>query len=244
MDVTRSSPKELLALHATVAEELRTLGITRSSNNPTGDLAEYLFCKAFSWAQAGNSNRNIDATAADGTRYQIKGHRMTRHSKSRQLSGIRDFQGRHFDFLAGVVFTETYEVLRAAIIPYGVPDDATAETKAEVKKLLTKHLIGALRACLKTIPPAATPSNRVPFTDLRAWAIAAGWNGDIHAATIGDNDWMSLCNASGRRRPTAQSHFSEGNTCTISEGRWTTNLLLRSRQRILANLALTSFNLR
>jgi hypothetical protein len=120
MDITGFSPKELLALHATVAEELRTRGITRSSNNPTGDLAEYLFCKAFSWVQAGNSNRGIDATAADGTRYQIKGRRMTRHSKSRQLSGIRDFQGRHFDFLAGVVFTETYEVLRAAIIPYVV----------------------------------------------------------------------------------------------------------------------------
>jgi hypothetical protein len=120
MDITGFSPKELLALHATVAEELRTRGITRSSNNPTGDLAEYLFCKVFSWVQAGNSNRSIDATAADGTRYQIKGRRMTRYSKSRQLSGIRDFQGRHFDFLAGVVFTETYEVLRAAIIPYVV----------------------------------------------------------------------------------------------------------------------------
>jgi hypothetical protein len=120
MDVTQFSPKELLTLHATVAEELRTRGITRSSNNPTGDLAEYLFCKAFSWTQAGNSNRNIDATAADGTRYQIKGRRMTRHNKSRQLSGIRDFQGRHFDFLAGVVFTENYEVFRAAIVPYAV----------------------------------------------------------------------------------------------------------------------------
>jgi hypothetical protein len=120
MDITGFSPKELLALHATVAEELRTRGITRSSNNPTGDLAEYLFCKAFAWVQAGNSNRSIDATAADGTRYQIKGRRMTRHSKSRQLSGIRDFQGCHFDFLAGAVFTESYEVLRAAIIPYAV----------------------------------------------------------------------------------------------------------------------------
>jgi hypothetical protein len=120
MDITRLSPKELLALHATVAEELRTRGITRSSNNPTGDLAEYLFCKAFSWTQAGNSNRNIDATASDGTPYQIKGRRMTRHNKSRQLSGIRDFAGRHLEFLAGAVFTESYEVFRAAIIPYAV----------------------------------------------------------------------------------------------------------------------------
>jgi hypothetical protein len=118
IDVSGFSPKELLTLHATVAEELRSRGITRSSNNPTGDLAEYLFCKAFGWSQAGNSNANIDATAPDGMRYQIKGRRMTRHNKSRQLSGIRDFQGRHFDYLAGAVFMESYEVFRAAIIPY------------------------------------------------------------------------------------------------------------------------------
>jgi hypothetical protein len=118
IDVSGLSPKELLTLHATVAEELRSCGITRSSNNPTGDLAEYLLCKALGWSQAGNSNANIDATAPDGMRYQIKGRRMTRHNKSRQLSGIRDFQARHFDYLAGAVFMESYEVFRAAIIPY------------------------------------------------------------------------------------------------------------------------------
>ncbi len=134
MDVTQFSPKELLTLHATVAEELRVRGITRSSNNPTGDLAEYLFCKAFAWTQAGNSNRNIDATASDGKRYQIKGRRITRHNKSRQLSGIRDFQGHHFDFLAGVVFTENYEVLRAAIIPYTV-----VETRATFVTHTSSH---------------------------------------------------------------------------------------------------------
>src|SRR5665213_655874 len=84
--------------------------------------------------------------------------------------------------------------LRASRWPfqYHLPDDAAAETKAEVKRLLTKHLVGAVRACLKTIPLTAPPSNRVPFTNLRAWAIAAGWNGDVHAVTIGDNDWMSF----------------------------------------------------
>jgi hypothetical protein len=42
---------ELLALHAAVSEELRERNVLRSANNPTGDLAEYLFCKAFGWAQ-------------------------------------------------------------------------------------------------------------------------------------------------------------------------------------------------
>ena len=102
-DIARVTAAQLLALHASVAEELRRRGITRSSNNPTGDFAEYLFCKAFPWTQAGNSNAHLDAVGPDGTRYQIKGRRMTRHNKSRQLSAIRNLDGSHFDVLAGVL---------------------------------------------------------------------------------------------------------------------------------------------
>jgi hypothetical protein len=115
--VTQLTPSELLKLHSEVSEELRTRGISRSSNSPTGDLAEYLFCKAFGWTQAGNSMANIDAIGEDGGRYQIKGRRITRHQGSRQLSALRDLAGGHFDFLAGVIFSEDYTVLRAAIIP-------------------------------------------------------------------------------------------------------------------------------
>ncbi len=120
LEISQLSAIELLALHAVVAEELRERGLTRSSNNPTGDLAEYLFCKAFGWTRTGNSNANIDAIAENGARYQIKGRRMTRHNRSRQMSAIRDFSGRHFDFLAGVLFTEHYGIHRAALIPYAV----------------------------------------------------------------------------------------------------------------------------
>src|SRR5436309_8455473 len=120
-DLSRWSPRELLALHAQIAEELRTRGITRSSNNPTGDLAEYLFCKAFGWKQAGNSNANIDAIGdPGGIRYQVKGRRMTRRNHSRQLSAIRDLGSARFDFLAGVLFSEDYSIVRAAIIPRAV----------------------------------------------------------------------------------------------------------------------------
>jgi hypothetical protein len=120
MEVATLSPAELLSLHARISEELRSRGITRSSNNPTGDFAEHLFCRAFGWIQSGNSNANIDATSENGTRYQIKGRRMTRHNRSRQLGAIRDFDGRHFDFLAAVLFTEDYGVSRAALVPYAI----------------------------------------------------------------------------------------------------------------------------
>ena len=120
MDLTGLTPPELLVLHSQVADELRERGITRSSNNPTGDLAEYLFCKAFGWEQAGNSQANIDAIAPDGTRYQIKGRRITRFNNSRQMSAIRDMAESRFDFLAGVIFKEDYTVLRAALVPHSV----------------------------------------------------------------------------------------------------------------------------
>jgi hypothetical protein len=119
-EIASLSAKELLIFHAKISDELRNRGITRSANNPTGDLAEYLFCKAFDWVQSGNSSPNVDATGKDGTLYQIKGRRLTRLSKSRQLSAIRDFAGRHFDFLAAILFTEEYAVFRAALVPYAV----------------------------------------------------------------------------------------------------------------------------
>lgn len=66
MDMSGLTPPELLVLHAKVADEFRERGVTRSSNNPTGDLAEYLFCRAFGWDRAGNSKASIDAVGADG----------------------------------------------------------------------------------------------------------------------------------------------------------------------------------
>jgi hypothetical protein len=66
------SVAELLALHAAIGQQLRERGIVRSANNPTGDLAEFLFCRAFGWEQASNSKRGYDAKGHDGTLYQIK----------------------------------------------------------------------------------------------------------------------------------------------------------------------------
>jgi hypothetical protein len=85
IDLAALSAPELLSLHGRVADMLRERGVTRSSNNPTGDLAEHLFCKAFGWQQENNSKAQFDAVAPNGDKYQIKGRRVTRHNKSRQL---------------------------------------------------------------------------------------------------------------------------------------------------------------
>lgn len=114
------SVAELLVLHAQIGEELRDRGVVRSANNPTGDLAEYLFCTAFGWRQEPNSKHGYDATGPDGVRYQIKGRRIHRRNKSRQLSAIRDIEGGHFDVLAAVLFDDDFNVMKAALVPVSI----------------------------------------------------------------------------------------------------------------------------
>lgn len=114
------SVSELLSLYAGIGEALRERGVVCSANNPTGDLAEYLFCQVFGWVQAPNSEKGFDATGLEGTRYQIKGRRIHRRNKSRQLSAIRDLSGKHFDILAAVLFDDDFRITRAALIPLDV----------------------------------------------------------------------------------------------------------------------------
>lgn len=56
-DLKQITVAELLRLHAGTGDELRSREVVRSSNNPTGDYAEYLFCKAFGWQQARTRER-------------------------------------------------------------------------------------------------------------------------------------------------------------------------------------------
>lgn len=113
-DLTSS---DLLRLHSAVTDQLRARGVVRSANNPVGDLAEYLFCKAFGWELAPKSAKAADAIF-DGKLYQIKGRRLTKHNGSRQLGAMRGLSDGGFDYLAAVLFNTDYSVLRAAIIPH------------------------------------------------------------------------------------------------------------------------------
>jgi hypothetical protein len=102
--------------------ELRRRGMTRTGNALAGDLAEYLFCRAFKWDQEASSKSAYDATDAAGVHYQIKGRRLTPGNPSRLLSSLRglDQHPPLFDVLAGVLFDHDYRVVRAALIPHEV----------------------------------------------------------------------------------------------------------------------------
>jgi hypothetical protein len=107
-------------MHSAVADELRQRGVTRSANNPAGDFAENLFCRAFGWVQAPSSMKSADAIDGNGIRFQIKCRRITAQNTSRQLSALRSLEDFGFDILAAVLFNKDYSVLRAALIPYAI----------------------------------------------------------------------------------------------------------------------------
>jgi hypothetical protein len=120
MNLAESSSQDLLALHAEIVDVLSKRGILRTSNNPTGDLAEHLFCTARKLDREKNSRRGFDAIGPDGKRYQIKARKCAPQDKLRQLSAIRNLDDADFDFLIGIVFSLDYKIQRAAQIPYAV----------------------------------------------------------------------------------------------------------------------------
>ena len=117
-DLSKMTLQQLLGLHSGIMEELRRRGGARNENNPTANLSEFLFCRAYDWQTAPNSEKGYSPSDRDGERYQIKGRRLHRRNESRQLSAIRDLDG--FDTLAAVLLNTEYRVLRAALIPCAV----------------------------------------------------------------------------------------------------------------------------
>ena len=128
---------ELLTSHVQIEDALRVREVLRSANKPSGDFAEHLFCTAFNWTRASNSQRGYDARGEDGSRYQIKGRRLDRHSTpSPQLSAIRNLADKPFDILAAVLFSHYYGVLRAALISWSV-----VKRKARYQAHTNSHIL-------------------------------------------------------------------------------------------------------
>jgi hypothetical protein len=120
IEIRQLRSNELLSLYADIMEELRRRGVVRSSNNPGADFAENLAAKALGLKKANLSTKGFDAVDQEGRTYQVKSRRMTEHSRSRQLSAIREFEDHCFDFLIGVLFNRDFSVSRACLVPYEV----------------------------------------------------------------------------------------------------------------------------
>jgi hypothetical protein len=112
------STAELLKMSAGILRELQRRRIIDSANNPVADIAERIVIDALGLVGARKSAKGYDATdMLSGDRYEIKARRLTPRNPSRQLSFIRGLGQGNFTYLAGVLFTEDYQILRACVIP-------------------------------------------------------------------------------------------------------------------------------
>lgn len=111
---------QLLQLYVHIIDELRKREIVRTSNNPTGDYAEWLISEKLGLTLVNNSTSGFDATDSAGIKFQIKGRRITTHNKSRQLGAIRNFNNHDFDFLIAVLFNELFEIQQVVKIPHEI----------------------------------------------------------------------------------------------------------------------------
>lgn len=124
-DVKTATVSALLRTYRSVLGELKRREIVRTSNAPTGDLAELLVAKAFDGELAPNSEKSFDVWTRDGRRIQVKARVVARDAPGeRQLSTVRSWGFTH---LAVVLFGPDYSITRAALIPVAVAQGAASE---------------------------------------------------------------------------------------------------------------------
>jgi hypothetical protein len=112
------SNTDLLGAYAVILDELKARGLCRTKNNPVADYAEWLVSGRLGLSLRDNSSAGFDAVGPEGTRYQIKGRRVTPSNPSVQLGAIRSLALNQFDFLVGVIFEADFSVRYAAKIPH------------------------------------------------------------------------------------------------------------------------------
>lgn len=136
IDPKISSVQDLLHLYVEILEELRSRKILRTANSPVGDYAEWLVADRLGFRLASNSTAGYDALDDQGVRYQIKCRRISRESKGRQLSAIRNLSTKDFDFLIVVLFDHQMEIDQVYKIPHSL-----VEQYAVYRKHVNAHIL-------------------------------------------------------------------------------------------------------
>jgi hypothetical protein len=112
--------QQLLQYYVQIIDELRTRKIVRTSNSPIGDYAEWLVANRLGLTLVANSTSGHDAVDPSGTKFQIKGRRLTPRNPSKQLGAIRNLKNQDFDYLIAVLFDEQVEVKLVVKIPHAI----------------------------------------------------------------------------------------------------------------------------
>ena len=141
--IQKMTDQELARAWAHCMQALTDRDLVRTSNTPVGDYAERICCEKFGLKRKGFSEKSVDAIGKDGLKYQIKGRRLTRKNRSRQLSAIRGVEENPFDTLLAVFFNEELDVEEIWSIPCEVVREApfvkrTNSTRFTLTKKLQK----------------------------------------------------------------------------------------------------------
>ena len=123
MNLGELKPIELLRLQANATTELKRREIVRTNNNPLGDYTEWLVASVMDLKLASNSKAGYDAISDKGVKFQIKGRRVTPENPSRQLSAIRNYAEKDFDWLIAVIFDKDFNVLNVYLTSHEVIGD-------------------------------------------------------------------------------------------------------------------------
>lgn len=121
MGIKDNSTIELMNMYADILSELNTRGVLRTYNSPVGDYAEWLAAEKLGLLLARNSEKGFDALdAQNGSRYQIKSRweRGVTSVQSRELSIIRNYDEKQFDYLIVLIFGAHFDVKEAYAIPH------------------------------------------------------------------------------------------------------------------------------
>jgi hypothetical protein len=117
--------RSLLSLYRGILRELKSRGVIRTENAPTGDYAEYLVARGLGGVLAMNSKKSWDVQLPNGDRIQVKARVVSDPPRAgqRQLSPFRSFE---FDATVVVLLRDIdFEVLRAVILPRAVVESSS-----------------------------------------------------------------------------------------------------------------------
>ncbi len=128
--------QDLFESYNNIMDELRDLKVIRSTNNPAGDYGEYLAEHKLGLIQAPKSSKGYDLTDNNGTKYQVKTRRLTRHNKSRQLGGFRDLDEKLFDYCLAIILTEDFILNEMWVISHDIICKYTRDTTRGFQRLV------------------------------------------------------------------------------------------------------------
>jgi hypothetical protein len=119
-DLTAIETRDLFALYRQILRELKTRGVVRTENAPTGDYADYLVASSLNGVLAPNSEKSWDVRLPNGDRIQVKCRVAADppRASQRQLSPFRSFE-----FEAAVIVLlrdDNFDIWRAAMVPSAV----------------------------------------------------------------------------------------------------------------------------